>query len=141
MNERIGVSICQQRLAIIWFAGTGLVLALLLAQTMLGKYGDQVEKAWSWFLPTVAPTLSLILGAIAYQARQGETTATVDRFFFRLSAALSIIYLLLVLASLLMQPLSDMTPLRLLDVSNLWLGPAQGLVGIALGAFFGSRQT
>lgn len=141
MNDRISVSVCQRRLATIWFVGCSLVFVLVLVQSILGKYGNEVERAWSWFLPTIIPTLSLIVGAVTYEARRPQTTATVDRFFFRISMGFSLAYLLLVLVTLLLQPFSNMTPLELMDISNLWLGPVQGFVGIALGAFFVSRQT
>jgi hypothetical protein len=140
MNDRAPLSLCQRRLAMIWFAGSGLIAILLVAQTIRSKYGDQPEKAWSWFLPTILPTLSLIVGAVAYEASRPQEAATVDRFFFKLSISLSVVYLLLVLATLIFQPLTQMTPLRLMDISNLWLGPIQGLVGIALGALFVSHR-
>jgi hypothetical protein len=141
MNERISVLVCQRYLATIWFLGSGVLLTLVLALTISGRYGNQVERVWSWFLPTIIPTLSLITGAIMYEARRRGTGATVDRFSFRISTVLSLAYLLLVLATILLHPFSRMTPLELISISNFWLGPVQGLVGIALGTFFASRET
>ena len=134
------VSQCQQRLAVVWFLGSALVLILMLGQTIGGKYGTQYPKAWSWFLPTVLPTLSLIVGALAHDARR-QTAATVNRFAYQMSLALSLFYLLLVVGTILLQPLAMMNPLELLSTSHLWLGPLQGLIGISLGVFFGSRRT
>jgi hypothetical protein len=74
--------------------------------------------------------------------KQGpQAKATVDLFSLRISYVLSAVYLIFVFATLALQPFTNMTPLTLMNVSNLWLGPIQGLVGIALGAFFVSRQT
>jgi len=86
------------------------------------------------------PTLSLIVGAVAYEARH-QQTATVSHLAFRISFWLSVVYLALVLTVFLGQPFSGMTPLGLMQVSNLFLGPIQGLLGLALGVFFVSRQT
>jgi hypothetical protein len=141
MTEKIPVSVCQKSLATIWFVGSLLIFVVVLMQTLGGKYGDEIERAWSWFLPTVMPMLGLIVGAVTYEAVRPQTTATVDRFVFRTSVWFSLFYLLLVLLTLILQPLTRMTPLKLMNISNLWLGPVQGLVGVALGVFFGSRQT
>ncbi len=140
MRQRLPVSFCQHRLAVVWLIGSGLVFALLIAQTVGGKYGTQADKAFGWLLPTVLPTLLLIVGAVASEARRAESMATVDRFAFRMSLGLSAFYLVLVLATSLVQPFSSMTPLELMTTSHLWLGPVQGVVGIALGVFFTSRQ-
>lgn len=141
MSPRIPLPACQRQLALMWFFGGGLVFLLMVVQTLLGKYGNQSERAWSWFLPTILPTLTVIAGALAYDARQPNLDATVDQFAFRSSLGLSIFYLVLVLSTLIFQPFTGKTPLDLMNVSNLWLGPVQGLVGIFLGLFFGSRKT
>jgi hypothetical protein len=141
MKDRVPLSRCQRKLADVWLVGCAVIFLLLLGQSVGGKYGSQVEKAWSWFIPTVLPTLSVIVGAVAYQARRDPQRVTADRFAFRMTIGLSLFYLILVIATMLLQPFSRMTPLELMAVSNLWLGPVQGLVGIMLGVFFASRQS
>jgi hypothetical protein len=140
MSEKLLFHTCQKRLMAVWFVGTALVFLLLMLQTVNQLYGDVVERAWGWFLPTVVPTLSLIIGAIAYQARRPPRRARIDRSAFIASLTLSIFYLALVLATLLLRPISGTTPLEFLSLSNLWLGPTQGLVGLSLGAFFTSAD-
>lgn len=127
----------RRRLAILWFTGAGLIFAGVLAQTVSGRYGDRADEAWGWLMPTIMPTLSLIIGVLAISARKTmPADVTVDRFFFRLSYGLSAGYLAVVAATLLLQPLSPWGPLELMQRSNLWLGPLQGLVAASLGAFF-----
>ena len=144
MSERIDVSVGQRRLAIIWLAAGAVLVLLLVAQSIGGKFGSEAGKAWTWLLPLIIPTLSLILGAVAYQATRKPTPATVDRFAYRVSLWLSAFYLLLVLGTVVAPALisypsgSDM--LATMQMSNLWLAPVQGLVGIALGVFFVSRE-
>ena len=128
---------CKNRLARIWFVGAGLVFALMLLQTLLGHYEAAVVKAWGWALPTLMPTLSLIVGVLVADA--GGSVAKnrrIDRFVFSLTASLSIAYLCSVLLTMLLQPLSPKSPTDALHLSNLWLGPFQGLVAAALAAFF-----
>jgi hypothetical protein len=112
----------------------------MFAQTITGKYGEQTQRAWAWFMPIVVPTLSVILSAIAYGATAPVADQTVEARAYRLTWWMSAFYLLVVLATLLLQPLSNPRPLEFMGTANLWLGPLQGLVGIALGAFFTSRK-
>ena len=143
---RILVTDTRKRLMSIWFTGSGLVFALLLVQTILGKYGDQARDAWGVILPTFVPTLFLLIGILIAEAvgnaNDFDVIVTSDRFFFRLADFLSITYLTTVLLLLLFSPFSRLSQLELLKLSSLWLTPFQGLVSAALGAFFvsGNRQ-
>jgi hypothetical protein len=136
MNERV----CERRLTILWSFGAGLVFLLLVIQDIRNVYGDQSERAWSWFTATVLPTLSVMIGTVAVRARKPSGKVLVDPLAFYVSLGLSIVYLGLVLATVLVQPLSSLTPLQLMARSTLYLAPVQVLVGLALGAFFVSRQ-
>ena len=60
----------------------------------------------------------------------------IDPFMFRLTISVSVVYILLVLATILLQPFAAVGPIALLEMSNLWLGPIQGLAIGALGVFF-----
>src|SRR3546814_3400024 len=81
------------------------------------------------------PTLSLIVGVLVADRRAAgkgqdarQAGKPVDDLFFRLGAGMSVLYLLLVALSVLVQPLlPQATPLELMQRSNLWLGPLQGL--------------
>jgi hypothetical protein len=128
---------CKRRLATVWFALAGLIFLVLVLQSVMGHYGQQATDAWGWFLPNVMPTLSLIVGVLVLdQLGGGVKTRTADAFLYRLAFWLSCAYLLLILLSILIQPFAPLAPLELMQQSNLWLGPLQGLVAGALGAFF-----
>jgi hypothetical protein len=134
----ISVGNGKRWLATVWFAGAGLVFFVVLIQSLLGRYGDDVDKIWGWLLPTVMPTLSLIVGVLVFDAVQHDhqTRRKIDRFLFRLTAGLSAAYLLSVLLVIAIQPLAAAPPLQLMTQANIWLGPFQGLVAAAMGAFF-----
>jgi hypothetical protein len=140
VSDRLSESATQGRLASVWFAGAALVFTLVLVQTLAGKYGDRAGTAWGWLMPAILPTLSLITGAIAYNASRPKRDITVNRLAYRVALGLSIFYLLLLLTTLLVEPLIPVTPLQILEMSDFWLGPVQGLVGLSLGAFFVSAR-
>lgn len=132
------------RMTTIWLAGSVLVFLILVGQSLAGYYEPRTQDAWSWFLPTVMPTLSLMVGTLVadYRRERPEEVARpkpVGGPLFGLAAGLSLLYLLLVALSILIQPfLSQTSPLELMQRSNLWLGPLQGLTAGALAAFFHS---
>jgi cobalamin synthase len=137
MSAPLSLETSRRRLAVLWFAGAAVSFVTLLAQTLLGRYGKESEQAWGWLLPSVVPTLSLIIGVLAVSANKPpRADLVVDRFFYRLSWWLSAVYLATVAATLFVQPLTRWAPLDLMLRSNLWLGPMQGLVAAALAAFF-----
>lgn len=122
--------------------GGGVTFVILVGQSFSGFYGGRTEDAWGWFLPTVLPTLSLIVGVLVSQARLPDVpgrSAGSSGPIFRLAAVLSTVYLLLVAASVVIAALlgdRERTPLDLMQLSNLWLAPLQGLAAACLGFFF-----
>ena len=126
-------------LAVIWLAGAGLILTLMVGQSLFDVYGARTEDAWSWYLPTVMPSLSLLLGVLVADFRAGKATPESRRKpgpLLGLAIGVSVFYLLMVSLTLLVQPFLATPPLELMQRSNLWLGPLQGLAAATLGAFF-----
>lgn len=132
-------------LALIWFPVSGLVILILIAQSFGGAYGDELQRAWGWALPNFLPTIALMVSVFSSEALlpRSDRAPTVRRSFFKLSIGLSVFYLLVLLASVLAQPFIHADGsglvnqrLRLLETSNIWLGPLQGLVVTALGVLF-----
>ena len=140
-ENRISMDFSQKRLATLWFIGPGFLFFLLLLQTMRGVYGDKASEAWSWLLPTFMPTLLLIVGVLVNKARlQNAQDVTVDRFMYFISFYLSIAYFIAVILTFFLSQFSAQSPLTQLKLSNLYLTPIQGLVSLALGAFFVSQK-
>ena len=142
MSVRLNMTICKRQLAIAWFIGGGLIFFVLLIQTLLGHYGDKANEAWAWFLPSIVPTLSLIISGVVVSGPLGKDLEirTVDRFAFQLSFVFSICYLIAVSLTIFISPFLTLPPLELMKMSNLWLAPMQGLVSAALAVFFVSTK-
>lgn len=144
MSTTITTQAGKRRLTVLWFSIVPMLVLILVLQSSFGKLGSRVDEAWGWFLPTVMPSLSLIVGVLAFGAHQkSDTTARVDKGLFWLAFGLSAFYLGLVAMVPLVQPLTGMAPVDFMKRSNLWLGPFQGLVSAMLGTFFvkGARGT
>ena len=110
MSIQVPVPDCQKKLGVLWFSVAALLFLFLVIQSILGVYRyrteagveDLTSDAWGWFLPTLMPTLSLIVAVFATDAGSGGSAIpTVDRFFFRMAFGLSVLYLIVVVMSLL----------------------------------------
>lgn len=137
MTSLVSVAKCKKRLSLLWFSGAGLIFLLVFFQSIFGHYSGRTAAAWSWFLPTVMPTLSLMIGIlVADTFGPAKPDKNIDPFIYKLAQSLSAAYFMVVLATITLQPFSAVPPLELLAMSNLWLGPLQGLVTGSIGAFF-----
>lgn len=145
-REHLDLVHCQWMLACWWLGiGFGLIV-LLIIQTMSNMYAGQHEQAWSWLVPMLVPTFSVIVGGIVHTASSPSSTFTVSREIYQLAKGLSIAYLGLVAITLgavnyvAMNSPGDGATLRWLSTSRLWLAPLNAPVGIVLGVFFASSQ-
>lgn len=133
----VGMDRCRTRLAILWFSLSALIFALVLLSCLGGYYGTDFAWVWGWLLPTLMPTLSLIIGVLVVEAlRPPRLDRRIRPFLYRLAFGLSCAYLALVLLTFVAQPYTALPPHLLLEKSQLWLAPVQGLVTASLGAFF-----
>lgn len=128
-------------LGALWFVGGGLLFLFFVVQTILGRYQDKTNEAWAWFLPTIMPTLLLMIGVFAADASNPQQEdVTVSRFIFCLSFGISGLYLIVVALTIFLQPYSATPFWELMKQSNLYLGPFQGLVAAAVGIFFVKKK-
>ncbi len=143
-GNRMLASTAQQTLAKVWYSGAGLLfLAVIILTAFAGHEMGRMKPMdiWNWFLPTIVPTLSLIIGILVVDGvTERSSSRTVSRFLFQLSFRLSVAYLValaIVLALIFMPSVPGGLTIK---QSSLWLGPFQGLVTAALGVFFVQRQ-
>jgi hypothetical protein len=131
----------RSKLAWIWLSGSGCIFGLLALQSLLGRFQSSVQEVWGWALPTVLPTLGMILTVLGYTALDpSQNKAEVRIDFYKISLGLSIAYIFLVLMTILIQPMTPFEPIQLMRMANLWLGPTQGLVASVLGVLFVSKR-
>jgi hypothetical protein len=140
-KQRIPLDQARNSLTTVWFVGAGLSFVLLAAQSILGKFGNSLQQVWGWYTPTVFPTSALMLGVIGATALQaGYDKRLVKAFFFNLSRALAVFYLVILLLTMLLAPFSKLQGLELFTVSNYWLAPIQSLVVAAITVLFTSHE-
>ncbi len=134
----------RTRLAILWGIFASVIFVVLVLQSLMDRYKDKTQEVWGWLLPTIMPTLTLIITVLSYTALDPlASRAVVRKTFYRLAAGMSAFYLLLVLLTILMQPFTGADAelaAQQMRTSNLWLGPLQGLVAAALGVLFVSKR-
>ena len=78
------------------------------------------------------------IGATALQS--GYDKRVVKAFFFKLSRALAVFYLILLLLVMLLEPFSPKPGMELFTVSSYFLSPIQGLVVAAITVLFTSHE-
>ena len=139
-DGRIELDRARRFIAIVWFAGGGLCLALMILQSIIGRFEGVLAEMWAWFTPTIAPTVGLIIGVLASTALEDDTGRTVKKFFYDVSVGLSLVYLITLLVTMLLEPVAGEHNMAYFKVSNFWLSPLQGFVVAALGALFNSRK-
>lgn len=138
-EDRLPAKFCQQRLTILWLIGGGASFLLLFIQSASGKHDASVSD---WLLKAIIPTLTLMIGAlvtlsIAAKPKEGEAPPTSDKFLYRVAMGLSGFYLLLLFIVLLQSASADIN--KTIENVGLMITSVQGLVGLALGAFFVKR--
>lgn len=133
------------QLARIWFGFGALILLILIAQSIGNVYQEDILRAWGWALPNFLPTIALMVSVFAADALKKESVESlkVRSNFLKLSTYLSIFYLLIFLTSIISPPIAlllrgvpDERAIDILELSNLWLAPIQGLVIMCLGVLF-----
>ncbi|MBY5529738.1 hypothetical protein GFL54_36575 [Rhizobium laguerreae] len=133
----------RTELLVIWLSGGGALFLILTVQSIFGRYGTELQSVWSWFIPNILPTLSLMVGVIGATALSStaQQPKRVKRGFFRLSRALSIFYLALIALTIMLEPFTKIPVLELYTSSNYFLGPIQGLAVAALGVLFVTQDS
>jgi len=122
------------RLVALWFPAILLLLLLLIAQTIGGKFGDNVGQAWWWFSQTVLP-LTLLL-VLLYVRAQRSVYSTVPGTVRWVSISLIVVYFISILFPLLFQPISGGVSISNPKNSTIYLLIFEGLIMTFLGLTF-----
>lgn len=147
-------------LAIIWLAGSGIVFFLMFAMTAAGGFQVYIDcdpnmescpptdisrSAWEWYLPTILPTLSLIVSTFVVDATANRKSFTkANSTLYPITIGISIFYLTLIFLTISVTPFVEAYRMTRRDdwlqLSNIWLAPIQGLTVAAMGAYFINRK-
>ncbi|QDU09436.1 hypothetical protein [Gimesia aquarii] len=141
MTDRILLAEARWGLSKIWFFWGGMLFTIIVVQSIFGRYGEQVKEAWSWFIPTIIPTLSLMMGVLGAEAMlSGDDVRNVKKNFYIITWWLSFGYLLILSITILLEPFAPMNVIELYLLSNFWLSPLQGIVGGGIALLFTSQR-
>lgn len=148
---------CKWSLAKIWLVGVGVAFIMMLFLTAIGRFkiGSQTkldpdlqewsvllpnpeQEAWTWFISTLMPSMSLIVGALLSNlgTRAPGREKLVESRQFRLAYGTSSFYLFVVFITLVLCLAGDNLAVGFLKSSTLWLAPCQALNGVVLSIFF-----
>jgi len=138
VKGKISFNTCKKKIATVWLSFSAVIFILFVAWTLgSSKFDDKASEAWNWLLPTIMPTLSLIIGILVVDLNSSsDSERMVDGFIYRIALGLSLFYLTLIFTILIF---SGTFPDALFDVfakSNLFLAPLQGLTSASIGAFY-----
>lgn len=132
----ITMSASRKTLALVWFSGAGLSFLALYLITTFGVH-TLGKTLWDWYLPLVTPNLSLIVGVMFNDIQHKPApSVAVDAFSYRVALGLSMVYLLMLLATPLLSPFSGASLDDYLKNSRFALSLIQALATTALGAFY-----
>jgi hypothetical protein len=140
----IALDVVRNRLAGVWIGGSLLIFSLVIYQSLAHVYAERVQDVWEWLMPTLLPTLTMIVSVAASTAFMSSTsTGVLRKSFYRLALSLSIFYLVLIFFTIVSLPAFNRLVSAQIDslhTSNLWIGPIQGIVASALGVLFASKM-
>ena len=130
-------------LAYLWVVGSVALIVLAISFHVIGdRYGNRDGEVWEWLLPSFMPTLTLIISVLVTDNQNDSSTSTVSKTLFHITAGCASVYLLLLFCLLLFpQAGNEVDSIDKLKQTSIYLGPLQGIVSAAYGAFFISRSS
>lgn len=123
-----------QQLFHFWLGGATLCGAIVLFQSITGKYGDDEALAFSWYLAVVTAPTTLLAAAAFAEPKASWSNAIANRFKFGVALLSSIALLGLALGALLIEPLVEASPYRIFGTTGILVGFLQVAVMGGIGA-------
>jgi hypothetical protein len=132
---------CKIILGVIWMAFFLGLFTLLLLQVDGSKYGGDAGTVWSWFLPMILPTVTLIVGVFLLDVQNNSIQeAKVNFIVFFLAVSGSIIYLIFLSWIFLGEPFSSKNVFSAMKDYGMPISVLQGLVNSLIGVFFMNKK-
>ena len=73
-DKMIPLDHVRSRLATLWLGAAGTIILILVVQSLRQVYGPAIQEVWGWILPTLMPTLGLIVTVLGYTALDPAVT-------------------------------------------------------------------
>jgi hypothetical protein len=127
----------QMQLMLVWVIGGAILLLVAWLQILFGHYEDKGQDVIAWLLPSIIPTVSLVVGVWANNTRKkSRSTQKVEKKAYTIVLVVSLFYLIFLGMIFAIQPMVALPPLDVIKNSGLILSPLQGVVSVFLGIFF-----
>lgn len=147
-SPKLNWNTCKWRLAKLWLGSGAFIFLILLIMSFGNQFKGSMTDladAWGWFLTTLMPSLSLIVGVLVSDATKApdKHSRNASTAHYRLAFGLSAFYLIVLALTLMVMGLPfgpDIKVIQMLRMSNFWLAPLQGLASAALGIFYMRAQ-
>ena len=135
-GDLIQFSKAKKIMAVVWLLFSAIIFTIFIILTIT-KFGEESQVAWNWLLPSILPTLSLIIGILVTDARSATSQEhKVNKFYYYLALGFSLFYLCLLLSLILFHGSFPIGIDEMFKRSNLFLAPIQGLVSAVIGIFY-----
>lgn len=127
------------------------VFLVFFIQTVNGKYTIYVKEVWQWLFQFITPSITLMVGVLIAQSLAGSTEGKIESFYFRVAFAISLFFLVLLLAAPVIVPFLHLRQnahlaieqqhniLQAFKTYDNFLLPVQGLTMLSLGLFFNKK--
>ena len=122
-------------LAGLWVVSSVALILLVLTQFLSGKYGPHWQVAFGWLLPSILPVVGLTLAGWSTEIKNGESRLP-SKHLFWFAFTSSVVYLLLIVLLILLQPITTMTIFEVIEYSGWLLGGLQGVIIGLIGFFY-----
>ena len=122
---------------LLWIVTTVLVMLIVLAQTLTGKLGQAAPTVWTWAALLLLPGLGLLLSGSVLNRHAGKLAPPAPHF---LLAALTVLYMLLILLTLFFMLQNDHGLIAYFQESYWWLAPLKILLLMAFWLAFWRKE-
>lgn len=134
-------------IAIIWIAMIVIIVVIATLITTIGAYSDKPGILWTWLLPNIIPTTSMIVTSLSLDTADNiskyRNSLITNGIIFWICIGLSMVYLTGISVIILIQAATEL-PSENTDVglknASIGLGAIQGLVIASLTKFFISPE-
>ena len=131
------LKMCRWSLATLWILASVFIAAVLAAISLNRGETVEVQELWQWYVTTFMPTLGLIISVLRANRFADSTPGrAVSSPYFWTTFFVSAVYLVFAFAPIAFFAVRDIALADLLTLSNLWLGPWQGIVAYLIGGVF-----